>query len=247
MPIKLNQIVAVEKGTKEQVHKGLTAIYQSLPKVEPMQGISRTYQPKDDDGEKLPPENKYVQVNAIDLIDQAKRLTGVLVDVTATKEIGNTLAKADIVVDGKVLAKGIPVSCLLFLEKMFTDVRTFISQLPKLDPAEKWSFNEQQGYYESDPSQTARTKKVTEFVVVQGSGVPEKGVAPQVKEVTNDIIAGYWTTVKFSATLEPTRIAELAERADKMIKAIKFAREEANGIEIEKHEIAAKMLDFIFE
>src|SRR5687768_9761552 len=63
MKVKLNQIIAVEKGTKERVHKEFTSIYQSFAKTEPMQGISRTYQPATEDGEQLPPEHKYVQVN----------------------------------------------------------------------------------------------------------------------------------------------------------------------------------------
>ena len=53
-------------------------------------------------------------------------------------------------------------------------------------------------------------------------------------EVTNDVLAGYWTTVKYSATMEPTRVAELLERTDKLIRAVKFAREEANGLEIDQ-------------
>jgi len=246
MKVKLNQIIAVEKGTKERTHKEFTAIYQGLTKTDPMQGISRTYQPLTEDGEKLPPEHKYVQVNVTERLDRIQSLLTGLFDVTLTKEIGNTKAKGTVTVDGVVILADVPVPYLLFLEKNLTDLRTVIGTLPKLDPADKWEWDEGQGFYKSAEVKTARTKKTTEFVVVQGSGVPEKGVAPQVKEVSNDVLAGYWTTVKYSATMEPTRIAELTERTDKLIRAVKFAREEANGLDVDQAKAGDVIFGYIF-
>lgn len=246
MAVKLNQIIAVEKGVKERTHKQLTALYQGLNKTEPMQGISRTYQPLNDDGEALPPEQKYVQVNCMDAVETIRGMLTDLFDVTYTKEVGNTKAKASVVVDGKAVVKDVPVTYLLFLEKQLTDMRTVLGALPKLDPADKWSFDDQQGFFKSEPVKTARTKKVTEFVVVPGSGVPEKGVKPDVKDVTNDVLAGYWTTVKFSACMEPTRVEQLVERVDGLLRAVKMAREEANMTEVENLKIASAVMDHVF-
>jgi hypothetical protein len=245
--VKLNQIIAVEKGLKERSHKEITAIYQGLGKTEPMQGISRTYAPLTDDGEKLPPENKYVQVKVTDLLSRLRKLMSEIADVTYTKDNGNTIARADIVVGDRVIAKDVPPTYLLYLEKTLTDLRTVLGSLPKLDPAEKWIWNSQQGFYESVPSQTARTKKTQAFVVVEGSGVPDKGVAPQVREITNDVLAGYWTMTKFSAAMEPTVIASLAERTEALLKAVKFAREAANGAEVPQVTIADSIFGYIFE
>lgn len=244
--VKLNQIIAVEKGLKERTHRELTDIYQSLGKTEPMQGLSRTYAPLTEDGERMPPENKYVQVKVSELLSRIQKIMGEIADVTYTKDCGNTVAKADIAVDGTVLAKDVPATYLLYLEKVVTDLRTVLASLPKLDPADKWVWNAQQGFYESVPSMTARTKKTQAFIVVEGSGVPDKGVAPQVREVTNDVLAGYWTLTKFSATLEPTVVTALVERADKLLRAVKFAREEANGVEVPQLKIAESLFGYIF-
>jgi len=246
MKVKLNQIIAVEKGAKERTHKEFTAIYQGLSKTDPMQGISRTYLPLTEEGERLPPENKYIQVNVRERLERIQAILIDLFDVTLTKEVGNTRAKGTITVDGTVILADVPVPYLLFLEKNLTDLRTTLSALPTLDPADKWEWDEQQGFFKSAEMRTARTKKTTEFVVVQGSGVPEKGVAPQVKEVTNDVLAGYWTTVKYSATMEPRRVAELLERTDKLLRAVKFAREEANGLEIDQEKAGAAIFGYIF-
>jgi len=246
MKVKLNQIIAVEKGAKERTHKEFTAIYQGLSKTDPMQGISRTYQPLTEDGERLPSEHKYVQVNVNERLERVQAILTDLFDVTLTKEIGNTKAKGTVTVDGTVILADVPVPYLLFLEKQLTDLRTFLASLPKLDPADRWEWDEQQGFYKSVEMRTARTKKTTEFVVVQGSGVPDKGVAPQVKEVTNDVLAGYWSTVKYSATMEPTRVAELLDRTDNLLRAVKFAREEANGLEIDQAKAAKDIFGYIF-
>jgi hypothetical protein len=246
MKVKLNQIIAVEKGAKERTHKEFTAIYQGLSKTEPMQGISRTYQPIAEDGEKLPAEHKYVQINVNERLERVQEILIDLFDVTLTKEEGNTRARGTVSVDGTVIVKDVPVSYLLFLEKQLTDLRAVIAALPKLDPADKWDWDEQQGFFKSAEVRTARTKKMTEFVVVQGSGVPDKGVAPQVKEVTNDVLVGYWSTVKYSATMEPTRIAELLERTEKLLRAVKFAREEANGLEIDQAKAGSAVFGYIF-
>lgn len=243
MKVKLNQIIAVEKGTKERVHKEFTAVTQSFAKTEPMQGISRTYQPANEEGEQLPSEHKYVQVNVAERLDKMKALLTDLFDVTYTKEIGNTRAKGSIVVDGRTVLADVPVTYLLFLEKQLSDLRAALSNLPRLDPAERWTWDDQQGHFKSAEIRTARTKKVTEFVIA--APATEKHPA-QVKEVTNDVLAGYWTTVKYSATMEPTRIAELVERTDTLLKAVKFAREEANGLEIDQAKAADALFGYVF-
>lgn len=243
MSVKLCQIIAVEKSVKEKAHKDLTAIYQSLPKADAMNGIARTYRPKDDEGEMLPPETKYVQVRSVEVIDQIKDITGRFMDVQYTKEVGNTFAKADIVVEGKVLLADVPVSFLLNLEKSLNDLRVTLSAFPKLDPAEKWVWNADQQFYESRPIETARTKKTTEFVIA--APATDKHPA-QVKEVTNDVIAGYWTTVKMSATMSPATITKLLERCDILLKAVKFAREQANTTEIDQMTCQDAILGYIF-
>lgn len=50
---KLNQIIAISAGKKSQTHKTITEVYQNLQKASLLEGISRTYKPKDDEGEQL--------------------------------------------------------------------------------------------------------------------------------------------------------------------------------------------------
>jgi hypothetical protein len=59
---KLNQIIALEKGVKSRSYANLTEAHQQLQKPPLLSGISRTYRPKDDEGERFPPESTRVQV-----------------------------------------------------------------------------------------------------------------------------------------------------------------------------------------
>ena len=53
---KLNQIVAVVNGKKSRAQKQLTEVYKKPQKPGLFEGISRTYQPSDEEGETLPAE-----------------------------------------------------------------------------------------------------------------------------------------------------------------------------------------------
>jgi hypothetical protein len=50
---------------------------------------------------------------------------------------------------------------LLFLEKQLTDLHSFVSKLPTLDPTAEWVLNEDTGLRETPRVQTHRTQKVT--------------------------------------------------------------------------------------
>ena len=69
--MKLNQVLAIEKGAKDKTDKGVTAIYQKLDKAPLLSGISRTYRPKAEDGDQLPPEATKVQLIATDSVKDA--------------------------------------------------------------------------------------------------------------------------------------------------------------------------------
>lgn len=70
MATKLNQIIAVEKGIKSRSYQDLTEAHHALQKQTLLAGIARTYRPRDEEGEQLPPESTKVQVKAQDIIRQ---------------------------------------------------------------------------------------------------------------------------------------------------------------------------------
>jgi guanylate kinase len=240
---KLNQIIAVVNGKKTKTTKSVTDVYHNLQKPTLFEGISRTYRPSEEDGETLPPEKKLVQYKVQDAIREVREALTELWDVTATQDWANTKAVADVKVDGKSVLLKVPVTHLLFLEKQLTDLGTFVSKLPTLDSAEKWTFSQESDSYQSVESRTNKTKKVMRNHVK--AAATDKHPA-QVDVFTEDVKVGEWSTIKFSGAITAKRKNEMAERVAKLAEAVKFAREEANNLEVENQTISAPILDFVF-
>lgn len=225
---KLNQIIAIEKGVKARAYGEITEVNKLVQKPDLFNGMVRTYKRKDEDSEDLPAEKKRVQLTAGDAIRAFARSATELMGVTARKDWTNCIAKAAVSVDGKVIVADAPVSYLLFLEKTLTDFRTFVGNMPVLDEAESWTKDESSGLYKSEPTPTHRTKKTQKPVVMLQPTPEHPGQAVMVVE---DIIVGFWDLVKHSGAMpKPEKIA-LLERIETLLKAIKEAREEANGQE----------------
>lgn len=240
---QLNQILAVEKGVKSRTEKDLTAAYHAIQRTNALAGLSRTYQPKDEDGDRLPSESTNVQVKVEDILKQVAEASTNLFDVTFAKETTNTQATANVVVDGQTLLSDVPVSYLLFLEKQLVNIHTFVSKLPTLDPAETWTLNAANGQYEAAPTQTVRTKKVPKNWVK--AEATDKHPA-QVEIFHEDVIVGTWTAKKFSGAVPSTRVTQLINRVEALQSAVKFAREQANSATVVDRKAGETVFGYLF-
>lgn len=240
---KLNQIIAVVSGKKTKTQELLTATYQKVQKPELFQGISRVYRPNTEDGETKPPETKLVQYNVNEAINEFCSALTDLVDVVFTQDKANCEAKADVVVENTTVAKDVPVSHLLFLEKQLVDVRTFVNKLPVLDPSENWKFDSNKNCYSTDVSKTNATKKV--YKNHEKAPATDKHPA-QVEVYTEDVKVGEWDTTKFSGAISAKTKKEILGRVDRLADAIKFAREQANSMEVTQQKLGKDLLKFVF-
>lgn len=240
--MKLHQVLALLKGERARAEQFITRMYHVFQRTEPLAGISRTYQPRDDDGEKLPPESTRVQVRASDILDGLRTDLGRLFELTLTHEVGNQRAGADIMVDGRLILADVPVTYLLFLEKKLVDFHTIVNKLPVLDPATEWHYDENTGTYRSTPVMTVRSKKVPRNHVL--AEATDKHPA-QVQVWQEDVSVGTWTTVRFSGALPADRVAELRTRVQKLQDAVRVARETANSTDINM-QTAQPVLDYLF-
>jgi hypothetical protein len=240
---RLNQIVAIEKGVKSQSLRELTDAHQLLQKPPLLAGISRTYRPRDEEGEQLPAEATKVQVKADEVISRTAEILTRLFDVTATKDWANGLAKADVVVDGQTLLSQVPITYLLFLEKQLVDLHTFVKKLPTLDASETWTMDTSSDTWATEPVQTSRTKKIPRNHV---KAEATEHHPAQVEVYYEDVVVGYWRTVKFSGALPARRVNELAERVERLQEAVKFAREEANNLDVDDQKVGEKVFQYLF-
>ena len=241
---KLHEIVAIATGKKTEAQKYVTDAYHLLQKADVFDGLRKTYQPLEEGGEQLPPESKNPQANLGKIVEGAKEKWSELFDLTLRLDAGNQIAKADVEVDGQVVAKDVPVPTLLFIEKQLTDVRSFIEKLPVPDPAERWSPNANTGGLSTEPTKTGRTKKVQKALVLYPA--TEQHPA-QTQLVTEDVLAGYWTTIKYTDRVQADKKSAAMTKVSKLLDAVKIARERANATEVPAREMGGALLNFVFD
>lgn len=240
---KLNQIIAVVNGKKSRCQRSLTDVYHKLQKPPLFEGITRTYEPSDEDGETFPDESKNVQFRARDAIREATEAMTEMFDAVATQDWANTEARADVVVEGRTVLEKVPVTHLLFLEKQLGEIQTFVSKIPTLDPAEDWHWDENADCWATARKATNKTKKVPRSHVLYDA--TEEHPA-QVEMYHEDVKVGEWQTTQYSGALPAQRRNELLDRIRRLQEAVKFAREEANSMQVEKREIASAVFSYLF-
>lgn len=240
---KLCEIIAVTSGKKGEVEKAVTDSYHRLQKGELFDGLSRTYRPRTEDGEQLPAEGKQPQLHVRDLIAEACDRWVELFDLTLTLDHGNCQARADVEVDGKAVARDVPVTTLLFLEKQLANVHAFVSKIPTPDPAEVWTYDAGQDLLVTRERQTARTKKVQRPLVMYDA---TKEHPAQTQLITEDVVAGDWSQTLFTTRMPAREKNAILERLAKLRDAVKVARERANGIEVDKKQVGEALLGYVF-
>lgn len=242
--LKLNQVIAIEKGIKARVYGHITELNKAAQKPELFSGFNKTYAKKDEDGEDLPAERRRVQFVAADVLRDLERNLTELFTVTAQKDWTNCTANGSVVIGDKTLIADAPVSYLLFLEKQLTDVRTFIGNMPVLDEGDSWTKDANDGLFKTEVTSTHRTKKVARPIVLYPA-TPEHPAQTQLLQ--EDIIAGFWNLTKQSGAMPKAEKAKLLGRIETLIIAIKKGREAANDEDVVAvPEVGGAVFGFIF-
>jgi hypothetical protein len=238
----VNAVVAGEKKTSDSALTGLYHLVQRSPEL--LSGIIRTYQPKDEDGDQLPPERKNVQTRVrADVIPAINDALTRMFDLQLTQDTANCTAIADVIVDGRVLIPAAPVTYLLWLDKMLVNLRTIVDKLPTLDPAEVWSWDESLGVYRAEPARTVRSKKIPRNHVK--AEATDRHPA-QVDVYYEDVAQGQWTAVKLSGAVPAALVQALTLRVKTLLEAVKVAREEANTTNADPRQAGAAVFDYLF-
>lgn len=241
--VLLSQMLGVEKKVKQTANKRLGGLQRDLGRVPQMQGLSRTYRPlNEDDPERLPSEGVRVQVKAEDIIAQVAETMTDLFDVVLTREAGNAVAHADITVGDVVVARQVPVTYLLFLDKQLDDLATILRGVPTHDPSEEWTFDASTGVYRTPERETHRAKKVP-FPFVKAPATDKHPA--QVETQFEDKVVGMWTKIQYSGALPSERVHTLLRRVEALQRAVKLARERANSTEIPQQKIGDEVFSYL--
>jgi len=161
--------------------------------------------------------------------------------------VGNTQAKADIVLeDGTVLAEAIPATTLLELDKILTKIKNLLAVAPTLDPAKGFQpdgTREPGVYVARNITRVKTAKKQTPIVLYPHS--PEHPAQTQL--ITEDIPVATVTTQEWSGMITPAAKADLLDRCEILMRAVKAARSRANDVDVDTNtnRLAAKLLNYV--
>ncbi len=241
---RLHQILAIESGVRNQTKKDITALHHALKKKDLLFGLTKVYEPLDEEGEQIPEEQKLLQVRTPEALRLASQAFVEIFDITAARDFANCEAKADVVLeDGTVILNQVPAIYLLWMEKQLTDLHTFVSELPTLPTDAEWEFDDQQNAFKSQEIKTARKLKTPYPLVL--SPATDKHPA-NVIEKTKEEVVGYFKATRYSGAMKVQDVSRMKGRVEKLQRAVKFAREQANTVDAPKQNIGSKITEFVF-
>ena len=166
-------------------------------------------------------------------------------DAVLQKERTNQEAKADLVIDGIVIAKDVPATFLLGLETKLKEIRQIYQAIPTLQPGIKWEEDKSQGedvYRKAYPEEKFRTKKVMKNHVI-AEATKEHPAQVQVDnedEKVARIVKDLWCGM-----ISPAQKSVKLGRVDKLIRGVKRARQKANTVDVVKVTIGVELFNYI--
>jgi len=167
-------------------------------------------------------------------------------DCIFQKDSTNQLAKADIEIDGVTIAKDVPATYLLGMEKRIKQLRGVFEMIPTLPQGTKWepAIEEGEGVFRTvEPKITFKTRKTKRSMIV---APPTKEHKAQVQVWDDTENCGKYIETHTSGAITPGEKSKLLERLDKLFKAVKQARERANCTEVPNNKIASNLIGYIF-
>lgn len=168
-------------------------------------------------------------------------------DVVLQKDATNQTARADLIVDGKTLAEELPATFLLGMETKLKFLRQTYEAIPTLPPGYQWIPDPNRGedvYIDANPAQAY--KSIKQFVpqVLYKHTVEHPAQVEKIEEVKN---VGRYTTELWYGMLSSADKSKLIGRVDKLIQAVKQARQRANRADIVARKIGATLFKYINE
>jgi len=247
---QLHEVLAVEKGlettAKKVIEEGIATL---RGKPERFRGVVKRYDPFNEEEAHLGGETDHLELTTTvnKKLDYVFRHIAKYVDAVYQKDVTNCEAKADVVIDGKVLLEKAPVTTLLGLETKLKQWRLLLEAIPTLAPGVKWKGAPDKGddvYEREHPEEKFRTKLEIKHKVLYEA---TKEHPAQIEKYTEQIPVGKFTQYEWSGMITPAQKSELLGRLDKLMRAVKKARMRANSTEVLGGHIGSTLTNYILK
>lgn len=246
---KLHEILAVEsdlKGQYEKIFAESKVTFEKKP--DHFLGFHKSLKMFDSQRENEEPAAEQHKELVTTVDEKLKHTWKYIVkyfDVLFQKEATNQTAIADLVVEGIVIAEKIPATFLLGMEDRVKRIREVYETIPTLQPGVAWEEDKTQrpGVFKAAHSEKAnKTEQIIQHKVLVAATDHHPA---QIEKWSEQVPVGAYTNDRWSGMISPARKAEMLEKIDVLLGAIKKARQRANQAEVVKGNIAQKFYDFI--
>jgi len=168
-------------------------------------------------------------------------------DAILQKEATNQNARSDLVVDGVEIAKDVPATFLLGMESRLKVVRSMCESIPTFSPGIRWVEDTSRGegvFRAEHPEVTNKTEQVLRFLEVSKATNQHKA---QVETWKDNVPVGTYTSERWCGMYSPAQKSNILGRLDKLIQAVKQARQRANKTEVIGGKIGENIVNYIME
>lgn len=245
----LHALLAVEADIRGEFDKILAEAKKTFKdKQSHFDGHHRTLKMKDDtraQEEAAGEEHKAMVTTVPAKLAYTGKVFVRYIDALMQKELTNQNAKADLRINGTVIAEDVPATCLLAIENKMKFFRSMAEQVPTWAPGIEWEPDPSEGehVYRAKHAETALK---TENIIKPYELSPATKEHPaQVDKLTDQVPIGLFTRQKWTGMVSPAQKSKLLGAIDEVIRAVKQARMKANEEEVVHGEIGEKLFTHI--
>jgi len=244
---KMHELLAIEssiQGQEKVVVEETKKIFKGRPEL--FTGYHRVLENFNDEDKTITPEeHQEITTTVGERLSYTSESIKKLLDIMLQKESTNQLAVADLSVDGKILAENVPATFLLSLEKKLAEIRNMYSEIPTLTSGISWEKDETIGkgvFKMKFPEEKLKTSQFFEFQILVAA--TEHHPAQVEKWQTQKPVGKYVKNV-WSGMLTSSDKSRYLGNIDRLLSAVKRARQRANATEVVNAQIGDKIMEFI--
>lgn len=247
---KLHELLAVEGNLENQSNKCRTELLATFDKKKHLFQESRvTFTANTEGAQPVTEQQSDIQSTVAQELEWISGIAAKAIDASHYIDLANTQAKADVVdEDGTTILKDMPATSLLQLEKRLKEVHDLVVGIPTLDPAKGFQLDKDRGVgiYRAREVTKQRTKKTPKVITLAPA---TKEHPAQVQLIHEDLPVGEIREQEWSSMITPATKADVIDRCDMLLRAVKKARSKANEqeIEVKGKQIGKLLLDYVFK
>lgn len=243
----LHELLAVEGDIEKQFNDALSKANNDFNRnLHLFEGSNKKLEMFEDQGYEHPEQTVELSTTVTQRLDTVTAPASRYFDAILQKEATNQTAKADLVVDGVTIGKDLPATFLLGMESRLQKLKMLYTSIPTLPPGELWEVDSTQG--EGDVYRAARDKITFKTAKTFKSKVLYEATEHHPAEIekwTEQVNVGRHIETRWSGCVPANIKQQWLRRIDRLIEAVKRARQKANRAEVVTAKVGTELFSFI--